>query len=869
MKKNKYLKLLASVLIIGFMTALTPLNPAQAAQSGDFTYVIYNGEVKITKYTGSGGNVVIPDYIGGYPVTVIDENAFELRYDEMSVVLPKMLKRIEDYAFNYCARLTSISKIPQTVTYIGQGAFSSCFRLTEINVDINNLNYSSQDGVLYNKSKTILLQCPSGKSGNYTIPNSVKNIEEMSFFSCENLSSIIIPNGVTTIGNLAFDRCIQITNINIPESVTSIINTPFGECPKLTQINVNKDNKYYSSLDGVLFDKAKTSIIRYPEGKSGDYVVPNSIKTIYSCAFRLCEGLTSITLNVTTIENGAFEFCKSLKNVNFGTNVTTIENCAFLGCENLNNIILPNKLKSIDGNAFEGCKNMTDIAIPSNVIYIGDFAFSGCTSLTKVTIPKSVIKIDIGAFCGCTDLTQIIVAKENINYCSKDGVLFNKELTSIINYPAAKSGEKYSIPETVNYIDEFAFYNALNLADIIIPDSVKKIGNFAFEYCKKLTNVTLPNSISCISFEVFAGCENLKTVKIGNGVTMIQQGAFMDCKLLNNVTFPDKVIQIDDSAFTGCKNLNAAIFLGNAPKLGSRVFENCASKFKIYYRSNKSGFTSPTWNGYPTVIIKVPSAPKVTATVGDGQVTLKWNAVAGATKYRVSRYDPSTKKYNLLNSNVTATNYTITGLKNGTTYTYLVRAYNGAVWSDFSAADRVSARPIAAPKPTATAGDEKITLKWSSITGATNYRIFLYDPATKKYTLIANTSNLNYTKTGLTNGKTYTFLVRAYNGVSWSAYSTVNHVCAMPIAAPKPTATAGDGKVTLKWSKVTGATSYRVYLYDPATKKYTVITNTSSLSYTKTGLTNGKNYIFLVRAYNGVSWSAYSSANHVSATPHK
>jgi uncharacterized protein YjdB len=209
----------------------------------------------------------------------------------------------------------------------------------------------------------------------------------------------------------------------------------------------------------------------------------------------------------------------------------------------------------------------------------------------------------------------------------------------------------------------------------------------------------------------------------------------------------------------------------------------------------------------------------------------------------------------------------------GLLFVVLLIAVAGFSFNQISIHESVFASTIkiAAPQPTATAGDSKVTLKWTAVAKATAYRVYSYDAKTKAYTRLATLSGstLTYTKSGLNNGTKYTYLVRGFNGVSGSAYTAANQVSAMPIAAPKLAATAGDAKVTLKWSAVVGATEYRVYSYNASTKNYTRIAtpSASTLTYTQTGLTNGKNYTFLVRGFNGISASAYTAANYASAKP--
>ena len=189
---------------------------------------------------------------------------------------------------------------------------------------------------------------------------------------------------------------------------------------------------------------------------------------------------------------------------------------------------------SIGNSAFFGCTDLTSVTIPNSVTSIGGSAFFGCTDLTSVTIPNSVTSIGGSAFYGCTGLTSIDVASDNSNYCSVDGVLFNKDKTTLIQYPGGKQGA-YTIPNSVTSIGNYAFEICTGLTSVTIPNSVTSIGHYAFLYCRSLTSVTIPNSVTSIGYFAFSYCSGLTSVTIGNSVTSIGNGAFEDCKGLTDI----------------------------------------------------------------------------------------------------------------------------------------------------------------------------------------------------------------------------------------------------------------------------------------------------------------------------------------------
>ena len=205
---------------------------------------------------------------------------------------------------------------------------------------------------------------------------------------------------------------------------------------------------------------------------------------------------------------------------------------------------------SIGNRAFNGCTSLTSITIPNSVTEIGSGAFSSCTSLTSIKIPDSVMQIGDYVFVGCTNLIEIEVETDNKFYSSDKGVLFNKNKTEIICYPAGIKDTIYLIPSSVTSIGKRAFQNCSNLINIKIPDRVSYIGSIAFANCTSLTSITIPNSVTSLGNSAFSGCASLTSITIPDSVTSISGGAFGNCTSLTSITIPDSVTSIGGNAFS-------------------------------------------------------------------------------------------------------------------------------------------------------------------------------------------------------------------------------------------------------------------------------------------------------------------------------
>ena len=249
-------------------------------------------------------------------------------------------------------------------------------------------------------------------------------------------------------------------------------------------------------------------------------------------------------------------------------------------------VVVGSGVTSIGDSAF-ACSSLTSVSIGDSVTSIGEKAFSVCNRLTSVTIPDSVTSIDQLAFYGCSNLTGFQVDPQNRNYCSIDGVIFDKSKKTLVLYPSGNPASDYVIPSSVTSIGEKAFYHcSRNLANITIPNSVTSIGDSAFSGCSSLTSVIIPDSVTSIGDDAFSSCRSLTSVTISNSVTSIGKSVFANCRLAN-VTIPNSVTSIGTHAFLRCGYLTSVTIPGSVMSIEERAFADCTSLKDVYYTGSE------------------------------------------------------------------------------------------------------------------------------------------------------------------------------------------------------------------------------------------------------------------------------------------
>ncbi len=448
-------------------------------------------------------------------------------------------------------------EIPSTVTAIGTNVFFGCSSLESV-----------------------------------VVPSSVKDIRSHAFERCSGLWKIVFSEGMQTLGFYALGYCSSLKRLDIPASVYGIDDFSTVSCHALEWIEVSLGNAAYMSDVGILFNKSKTRIERFPEAYAvTDYAVPVGVTLIGDGAFSQCTRLTSVTIpsGVTYIGGWAFSGCSSLAHLDMPSSVTTISTAA-LRSTALKRFAWPSSVKVIANDMFVGCQQLEEISIPYGVTSIGSWAFQGCKNLTKVVIPSTVSQIGSwSTFEGCQSLRNVTIMGDLDNYSGFSNFYANTP-SDLVTYVTSKwtgptgtwndravrtmsepiwtiengvltavdlnGATDIEIPSTVKSIGDYAL-RSKGMTSLIIPDSVTNIGYFAVAYCNKLSSVAIPPTCTNVGRYAFHACQGLVSVSIPEGVSNLREYAFYSCRELDSVCIPSSVTNLEHGVFADCSKLKA------------------------------------------------------------------------------------------------------------------------------------------------------------------------------------------------------------------------------------------------------------------------------------------------------------------------
>ena len=835
--------------------------PTYTENNVNYSYTVGSPNASVTSSPNASGDIVFLDKFTvsdvTYNVTSIGVNAFQTRASLTSVVIPSSVISIAASAFSGCSGLTSIT-FPSSVTSIGDSAFQFCSGLTSITIPsrlttavttIGNYAFSGCTSLTNIYVNTYLANFSSVFSGvnNDNLQITFDYEGEISANACNGrtkMTSVTIGPKITSIADYAFYNCTGLTSVTIPASVISIGNNAFQFCSKLTSVSIP---------------------------------IPSSLKTIGDNAFRSCAKLINMTIP---------------------DSVTSLGQIVFAFCYDLTSITIPSSIKSIAYGTFYSCSKLTNITIPDSVTIIGDLAFQFCSSLTSITLSNRLTAISAQMFNGCSVLTSI------------------------------------TIPASVTSIGAFAFNSCSGLTSVSIPVYVISIGAFAFQYCSGLTSVTLPASFTTVGTTPFAGCYNITSinnvpisiswrsisVSQQNNSTPFFYGFFSTFDITNttiiNVFYNSSDLTTNISAHTNNDYnadfvlLNGNMFTSNGTTITSipALDSQYGAKQWFFSGNNKMAYknSANTWvdlpatfiftinsitDPYSQLAVTVPAAPtELTASISGTTATINFNQPSNGspavTSYTYATSSDNVTYSSFVNTNLTkvsATQVTVSGLTNGSTYYFKLIANNGFSSSASSASNSVFVNfaPAAPTGLTATVSGTTATINFDQVTnGSAAVSSYTYATSSDNvsYSSFVNTNLIKISATqvsisGLTNGSTYYFKLMANNGIPSLQSSASNSVFVnfAPAAPTGLTATVSGTTATINFDQATNGsavvTSY-TYATSSDNVSYSSFVNTnlikvSATQVTVSGLTNGSTYYFKLIANNGIPSAESSESNSV------
>ncbi len=466
-------------------------------------------------------SIVIPD-----SVTDLGGSVFFNCYNLVSANIPAGITELNVDLFWNCTKLNSITSIPESVTKIGDSVFSGCSSITEITlpkglqeigyyvfencsslsdikIDESNENYTTVDGVLYNKDKTLLIAYPIGNERtSFATPSTLTKIRSYPFTHSKNLKEVTLNEGLKEVPHYAFYDS-KIVSVNIPASVNEIVTSAFEKCTELQAVNF---------ADG------------------------SNLESISYSAFSECSSLKQIELpeGLKYIYSRAFQYCSKLSKVNIPTSVTKIGSSAFYNSAVLDNTIAINGIKYMDGWLVWSKTGITEAQVYDGSKGIADGGLADHTTLTTVNIPKSVIYINQDAFDNTPALASINVDEQNTAYSSLDGVLYNKDKTSLVKYGEGRTETAFSVPDGVQSIEAKAISNVFALESVTLPQSLRDIKDRAFSTNVKLTSVNFSEGLETIDFSAFRNCTALASFSLPDTLTDIDSWVFENTAYYND-----------------------------------------------------------------------------------------------------------------------------------------------------------------------------------------------------------------------------------------------------------------------------------------------------------------------------------------------
>ncbi|MCQ2417941.1 MAG: leucine-rich repeat protein [Oscillospiraceae bacterium] len=590
-------------------------------------------------------------------LTYIGNNAFFMCSNLTDIIIPDSVTAIGQFALSYCS-ISSIT-ISQNVTLIMHGALWGSWNLERIIVDPNNTEYSSMDGILYDKNQNKIIFYPPNKpDSTFVVPDSVQTIAEGAFFANGKLTSVTM-DSVSEIENWAFHLSRHLKDITIlnpdceiydDKSVIPETITIYGYAGSTAQAYAEKYSRQFEPLDnseeikmvedGICGSQEDNLFWQYySDGTlniSGSGDMQNWSSSSYVPWEKYGEQIQHVSLpaDLTSIGKNAFSMCSNLTDIIIPDGVTIIHEYAFRGCTQLTGVQLPVTLTDIYMGAFQECENLETIELPEGVSYIDSYAFKSCHHLKNVTIPSQTTHLGCGVFAYCEDLQSINVASQNAQYASCDGVLYRiteDKYEKLVQYPSGKTASMYQIRDCTKYIEWYAFAGCSQLRSVSIPDTVISLGDAAFEDCSSIRAITLPSS-----------------------VTAIDAFAFRDCVQLEDITILNPECQINDYEYTIYNKASIHGYKGSTAEAYAKKYSRTFIALDAVTTTATTTTTSTTTTTRTTTTTTTTATTTTTTTTADRPYQMEydaWNFINNKRVLGIAAVDPKdnhTKMYHYL-----------------------------------------------------------------------------------------------------------------------------------------------------------------------------------------------------------------------------
>lgn len=477
-----------------------------------------------------------------------------------TVRLGSGMKTIGEYAFYKCSRLANVD-FGTSVREIGSCAFGGCSKITEI-----------------------------------VLPDSVELVESAAFNSCSTAKTLVLSQNLREIGARAFMGLKGISTLTIPDSVQKIGNSAFNGLSNLLELHLSAKTQEYGS--GVFSSASKLPRVELPEGMTAipeemfsscnaltEVVIPSTVTRIEKGAFRSCKklGNTELPAGLTYIGESAFYYA-AMTSVTLPAGVTEIGERSFYNISALTEFNFSESLKTIGDFAFYGCGKLTRIVLPDSVESIGTSAFNRCSSLQEVVFGKGLASIGSMCFNYCHKLERFVVDETNPNFKSVDGVLYNKNVDTLVLYPQGRPDASFTMPETVKHIGPYGIYEPQLLQAVTVSPILETIDEFGMAGIALTGVLKLPATITSIHFKAFQYDDGVTAFELPESCAAYTtvDGVLYDKAVTHLLVYPagrpdvsyetpDTVRTVGSYAFHSCKYLEN-IRLTGVEKLEERAF---------------------------------------------------------------------------------------------------------------------------------------------------------------------------------------------------------------------------------------------------------------------------------------------------------